>query len=229
MRLRLAPASSIKGEFDLAREHGDRIIELYDPRLHGQHALENPRISGGMLSFLAVWMLGYPDQSLAEEAVALSSEQGFPHWESKAAVERGWALTEQGHGDEGMALIGRGTDIMQATGARNWLPYQLSLLVEAHTKGWRAQEALTLLGEASKLPRETKERYWEAELHRMKGELYLAERAEGVGKALQCPLVAISGRKGCVDLCPLSGVLRTSQLPRPMSAFDEVDGTPHGI
>jgi predicted ATPase len=216
------------GEFDLAREHGDCVIKLYNPQLHGHHALENPRISGGMMSARALWMLGYPDQALArsfetvsiarellhpfslaaaltwaamvhcyrreageaqalaEEAVALSSEQGFPYWESVAAVVRGWALTEQGHGREGMVQVREGAALLQATGARMWRPSYLSLLAEAHIKEGQVQEALTLLSEALTAARKRKERYWEAELHRMTGELHLVGTAKDLDEAETC-------------------------------------------
>ena len=105
---------------------------------------------------------------------------------AQAQLRWGWALTEQGHGQEAMVLIGEGTDLMQATGARLWRPYQLSLLAEAHTQAGQAQEAQEILSEALTAARKTRERFWEAELHRMKGELHLAGTAGDMGKAEAC-------------------------------------------
>ena len=50
-------------------------------------------------------------------------------------------------------------------------PYHLGLLAEALGKAGRAQEGLTVLGEALATARRTGERWYDAELHRLQGEL----------------------------------------------------------
>jgi adenylate cyclase len=109
----------------------------------------------------------------AEAAIALSAEHGFPFWLAGATILRGWALAEQGEGAEGIALMRQGLDAWQATGGRVMRTYHLALLAEALGGAGRPEEALGLLDEALALARASGERHWEAELHRLSGELLL--------------------------------------------------------
>jgi predicted ATPase len=52
-------------------------------------------------------------------------------------------------------------------------PYYLALLAEVYSKAGQAEEALTLLAEAQAVVHRTRERWWEAELYRLKGALTL--------------------------------------------------------
>jgi predicted nucleic acid-binding protein len=56
-------------------------------------------------------------QERAEAAMALATEQGFPLWSALSAVLRGWALAEQGEGEEGIAQMRQGLEAYRATGA----------------------------------------------------------------------------------------------------------------
>ena len=66
--------------------------------------------------------------------IALSTEQGFPFWLAWGTILRGWALAEQGQGEEGIAQIRQGLAAYRATGAELWRPYFLALLAEAYGK-----------------------------------------------------------------------------------------------
>ena len=63
----------------------------------------------------------------------------------------------------------------RATGAEIMVPYYLGLLAEAHTRINRTTEALNLLREALELAERTDERWYEAELYRLRGEVLLAK------------------------------------------------------
>ena len=115
----------------------------------------------------------------AEQAIALSTVQGFPFWLGHGTVLRGWALAAQGHSAEGMAQIRQGIATWRATGAEITRPYALALLAEACGNAGRADEGLSLLAEALAVAHQHGERYYEAELHRLTGELLLAQ--EGLG------------------------------------------------
>ena len=66
----------------------------------------------------------------AEAAVALSTEQGFPHWAAQGTSLRGWALAMQGQGEEGMAQVRQGIAAWRATGAALFVPYFCTLLAD---------------------------------------------------------------------------------------------------
>jgi predicted ATPase len=129
---------------------------------------------------------GQAVQEHAEALIALSTEQSFPHWLPYGTILRGWALTAQGKGAEGIAQMRQGLAAYQATRSELNRPYLLSLLAEAYGKVGQPEEGLTVLIEALALVDSTGERYWEAELHRRKGELLLMQQGQKVGEAEEC-------------------------------------------
>ncbi len=115
-------------------------------------------------------------QERAEAAIALASEQGFPYLLARGTVLRGWALAEQGRGQGGIVQIRQGLAAWWATGAEVFRLYFLTLLAEAYGKVGQAEEGLTLLAEALAAVDNSGERFYEAELYRLKGELSLQSR-----------------------------------------------------
>jgi predicted ATPase len=74
----------------------------------------------------------------------------------------------------------------RATGAEALRPYYLALLAEASGKRGQVEEGLHLLAEALAVANDTGECRWDAELHRLKGELLLARPAEHHAEAETC-------------------------------------------
>jgi predicted ATPase/tRNA A-37 threonylcarbamoyl transferase component Bud32 len=113
-------------------------------------------------------------QDLAEALIELSKEQGFALLRQGGTILRGWAMSEQGALTEGITQMRQGVIGWHATGALSHRPYQLSLLAEALARDGRIQEGLTALTEALTLSTTSGERFLEAELHRLRGELLFA-------------------------------------------------------
>jgi predicted ATPase len=90
-------------------------------------------------------------------------------------MTRGWALALQGQGEEGIAQIQQGLAAFRAAGAELDRPRWLTLLVEAYRQVEQTEAGLTVLAEALATVHKTGERRWEAELHRLKGELLLRQ------------------------------------------------------
>ncbi len=88
-------------------------------------------------------------------------------------ILQGWALAEQGQGEEGITQMRQGLAAYQATGAEIARPYFLALLAEAYGKVGQVEEGLSVLAEALALVDKTGERFYEAELYRLTGELTL--------------------------------------------------------
>jgi predicted ATPase len=122
--------------------------------------------------FRREWRLA---QERAEAALALSAEQGFAQSLSLPAIVRGWALAEQGQGEEGIAQMQQGLAAWRETGAKVAGPYYLALLAEAYRTGGRVAEGLRVVAEARAAVDKTGERLWEAELYRLRGELTLRQ------------------------------------------------------
>jgi class 3 adenylate cyclase/predicted ATPase len=109
----------------------------------------------------------------AEAAFALSSEHEFAFFAPHGMVLRGWALVEQGQGEAGVAQIRQGIAAYRATGAEIERPHWCALLAEACGKVGQAEEGLTVLAEVLAVVDENGDRYYEAEMYRLKGELVL--------------------------------------------------------
>jgi DNA-binding winged helix-turn-helix (wHTH) protein/predicted ATPase len=125
-------------------------------------------------------------QDQAEAAMALCTEQGFAQLLAFGRVLRGWALAARQQGENGIAHIHQGLAAYQATGAAVGRPQQLALLAEAHGQVRQAEAGLAVLTEALTVVGQTGERSYEAELHRLTGELLLARSAVHHTEAEAC-------------------------------------------
>jgi len=114
-------------------------------------------------------------RELSEKAMALCTEQRITVYLEMARIIRGWALAMEGQGEEGIAQMHQGVDAFRATGAELWCPNFLAMLAEAYGKEGQAEKGLDLLETALDIIDRTEERYYEAELHRLKGELLLQQ------------------------------------------------------
>ena len=117
-------------------------------------------------------------QQQAEAAIAHCKEQGFGSILAQATMYRGCAIAQQGETEEGIALMRGGLDAQLATGASLFRSQFLCFLAEACGPAERFEEGLAAAAEAIAIREKTGERYNEAELHRLKGELIL--RGSGV-------------------------------------------------
>jgi len=122
----------------------------------------------------------------AEALVALAREQGFAERLATSLIMHGWALAEQGHTAEAIAQMRQGICAARDAGREVKRPYSLALLAEACGKAGEAEEGLRLLAEALEIVQATEERYYEAELHRLQGELLLARGPEHQMEAESC-------------------------------------------
>ena len=118
----------------------------------------------------------------------LSAEQGFAFWSAYGAILRGWAITMQGEGAEGIAQMLQGLVAYRATGAELDRLYFLTLLAEGYGKAGQPEKGLSALDEGLAMVEKTGERSWEAEMNRNKGELLLMQQRKGqkVDEAEEC-------------------------------------------
>jgi predicted ATPase len=125
-------------------------------------------------------------QERAEAAILLAKEQGFRVWMAIGSILRGWALAQQGQAQEGIEQIHQGLMARRATGSALLRPYFLALLAEAHGIMRQPAAGLTVLTEALILTETTGEREYEAELHRLRGELLLQQSLDNQAEAETC-------------------------------------------
>jgi class 3 adenylate cyclase/predicted ATPase len=118
---------------------------------------------------------GQAAQEQAEAAMTLSTEQGFLLWVAWGTMLRGWALAKQERAEEGTSQIRQGIATFRATGAEVSRPYLRALLAEAYERAGQVEEGLSSLAAALAAVDNGGERWYEAELYRLKGELTLQQ------------------------------------------------------
>ena len=132
-------------------------------------------------------------EELAQAAVRLCGEHGYPLWRAMGAILHSWALIESGRKpEECIVQMRQGLADLRATGAGLWQPCFLALIAEACNKVNRIDEGLTVLDQALGIVRERAERFYEAELHRLRGELLLRCNPADISASETCFQTAIA-------------------------------------
>ena len=158
----------------------------------------------------------------AEALIELSTEQGFPHLLAAATVIRGWALIQSGEVEIGLAQLRQGSPAWRATGAGLFEPYFLGLQAEAQGGFGAAEEGLDLVAKALDRVEETGERWFEAELHRIMGELMLRlPKADPGAAETQFEHAAATARQQGAKPWELRAAMRMARLWRDQGTRDE--------
>ena len=118
--------------------------------------------------------LGERGQQFGEEVIALSAEQGFAFWAALGAISRGSGLLVQGRLEEALGDITRGVAAFRATGSNMSLSHYHGYFAEIHWKAGRPREAQQELDETFASVERSNNRFYEAELHRLQGEVLRA-------------------------------------------------------
>ena len=124
-------------------------------------------------------------QEWAEAALAIMTEQGFGQSLGTTTFTRGWALAAQGRHEEGIAQMRQGLAARRAIGAGITLAEYSARLGEAYGRIGQAEEGLRLLAEALAVV-DKGDRWYEAELYRIKGELLLRQAVPDAPQAEAC-------------------------------------------
>ena len=108
----------------------------------------------------------------AEALIRLADEQ-VPGWMGNGECLDGEALVRMGQVEEGIAQILKGLGKMASIGLRLYTTRTRSALALGQAKAGRPEEGLATLEKTLAQVEETGERYWEAEIHRLRAELLL--------------------------------------------------------
>jgi class 3 adenylate cyclase/predicted ATPase len=125
-------------------------------------------------------------QRAAEEEIAIATEQGFQLWHALGVLHKGAGMLLQGQIDDACPVLTEGLQAFRATGAELRVPYYLSMLGDAYTQAGRFEDAHRVFDEALATAEKNDDRFQEAELHRLVGELLLAESRDHDGAAEVC-------------------------------------------
>jgi predicted ATPase len=150
---------------ELSDPVGEATALLYASRLHWLRGESRAHLEG------------------TEALIVLSSEHGLLQLAGMGAFLRAVASTEQGQLREGIAAMRAFLEAMRASGVGLGLPASLAPLAEAQGKMGEAEEGLALMAEALEFMAKTGQREYEAEVHRLKGELLLVRSASNQAEA----------------------------------------------
>ena len=137
----------------------------------------------------------------ASDLSELSTRQNFAFWLAGASILRGWACTVSGATAEGVSRIEDGIDDWRVTGGILGVPLFLALKAEALHLAHRTSEALEAIKEAEALVERSEDRWWCAELHRLRGVFLAALGAEESKiEAAFCTAIRIAKEQKSISL-----------------------------
>ena len=128
----------------------------------------------------------------AESSVAISREHGLALWLTVAAIPSAWARAKLGDRDAGSAEFRQALANYATGGNKLALPFFRGLLAEIETEGRGAEAALAGIDEALALAGETGEHWFDAALHRIRGEILLKQNPSNSAPAEEAFLAAIA-------------------------------------
>jgi class 3 adenylate cyclase/tetratricopeptide (TPR) repeat protein len=131
-------------------------------------------------------------QRYAEEALAISKEQGFALYLGWGSTYRGEALISLGRAQEGLTLIADGLAMCRATEAALWSPSILAALAEAYSRVGQPIEGLNCLAESVQIVETTGERCSEAEIYRLRGDLLRATGDDAAAESSYHKAIAVA-------------------------------------
>jgi adenylate cyclase len=114
----------------------------------------------------------------ASNLLKLSLDKGFNLYQAWGRIFLGRAQVECGQVEAGLENICRGWADYQGTGQKTTSTLFLAMLAEAYDLAGETSLGLDALDQAFALMVQTKELFYEAELHRLKGELLLQQAGE---------------------------------------------------
>ena len=117
-------------------------------------------------------------QATADELIAVSEAQGFPLWLGLGRQFRAAALVALGAGSSAGRELSDGLALVDGTGQRIGAPLMYAFRAEVQQAVGQPTEALRLVESGFAESRETGQPYWDAELHRLRGEILLRSGAE---------------------------------------------------
>jgi DNA-binding SARP family transcriptional activator/tetratricopeptide (TPR) repeat protein len=116
--------------------------------------------------------------ALVEAYAQLAAGHRLGPSQAGARIAGGRALVHHGHAQAGIAEMQQGLADWQATGTKAWAPMYLGMLADAYLEASQLEQAQSALDKAFTAVQQSGERMVEAELHRLQGEVLLAQAEE---------------------------------------------------
>jgi predicted ATPase len=168
----------------------DQALKLSSEAVAFAEELGHPFSLALALSFSA-WFHQFCQQpqltyERAESARALSVDMGFQFWLGWEMVMQGWAMGGQDSEKKKISMVRQGIETWRATGSELGRPYFLALFADVCSRAGQVEKGLKLISEALNLVSNTKERWYEAELYRLKGEMLFTSCTKNIDEVETC-------------------------------------------
>jgi len=121
--------------------------------------------------------------ALVEELVALANEKDTSFWRAWGMMNKGWLVGLTGKASDAVQVISSGIAAWRATDATMCVPFYSSSLAMAYAQLGQFENAQRTMREAITSTEKTKERWFEAEVHRIAGEIALKSPMLGAAEA----------------------------------------------
>jgi class 3 adenylate cyclase/predicted ATPase len=108
-----------------------------------------------------------------DELVTLANEKGALFWRAQGLFVQGCVLAGSGQAEDAIHMIAAGTTAWRSIGSTFWMPFYMSYLARAYADLGQFDSAWRCLGDAMSAAETTKERWYEAEIYRVAGEIAL--------------------------------------------------------
>ena len=162
-------------------------------RNDGERAVKNARETGQATTLMyALYFAGDSHMccgnyaaanAQVDELIALADERGAPYWKALGTAVRGWLFAVTGKASDAVWAITSGITSLRSTGATLYEPRHLSFLAMAYAELGQLDDAWRCIDNAIEKVEGSKEKWSEAEVHRIAGEIALKSLAPDTEKA----------------------------------------------
>jgi predicted ATPase len=157
----------------------DQATQSIDDALRLARGLEHPMSLAQALTY-GNWVSMLrrdpgPVGKNAEEAIHVATEHGITMLIGRNQIAGGWAVAQRGEWDAGIAQIREGLVACGQTGSRMGETFYMALLAETLLGAGQIDDAIVAIGQAKDAVEATDERWIEAEIYRLEGDIVLSD------------------------------------------------------
>jgi predicted ATPase len=158
----------------------------------------------------------------SDEVVRLADAKGAALWKALSTMQKGSVLALSEKPSDGIRMITSGITTYQSTGSRVYLPIFWSHLSSAHAQLGQFDDAWRCIGEAMIAVETTNERWYEAEVIRVTGEIaLLSSDPDGAKAQTYFERALIVARKQQAKSWELRAAMSMARLWRDQGKRDE--------
>ena len=221
MLLFLGNALWLSGFLDQARQRNREALQ-------SARESRNLPVRAAVFTFASEYFIWTGEQDRLRESVdafeavqaELETIVGLPEF---MEVRNGWLLIERGEAQEGIQSIRSGIANLQARNISMYGSFHAALLALAYKRANRIDDAFASINDALRFVEQSGERFYEAEIHRLRGEWLLAySRASATGEIEGCFRKAIEiARKQEAKSWELRATTSLARLMRDTNCREE--------